>query len=601
VPSGSPIRVLLAGAVAGRAGPAAAAGDVAPIAAPLSPAVAPAPEGAPVDADPPPAATPPGGVSAGTGGRRHAVVADDTLWRLAERYCGRGEAYERIVTANAGRVMSDGRTFTRAGVIIPGWGLEIPGEGSPPDAAEPAATYEVVRGDTLSGISGRFFGDPARWTEVFALNRGAARLADGRVLTNPDLIWPGLRPRLPAPADQPRPAGADPAPETPAVAAPEGAPAEAVERAALEQGGTDAPVPPDGPLEVPDGGPGASLEVDPAAGDAVPARGAEVVAPAASAPVPAARAGAGAAGAAAVLLTAAGVAVALRRRPRRVRRSLDEPPVPDPAPGDEAPTAGGYVEADLERVFAHRVRAGEAEPAVLVAEEVRRLLHGLGLDRVRIPAGAQGRSGAGLRVQLTIDGGPAVRAGMAPLAGVVQEHLGGACAIGPTPEGDAVLTLGGLKPARLLLLAGAAAAPASAAWVPLGVTPEGDTLSVDWRAMGHVLLAGAPGGGVLTALESLVAALASRCPPGALHLALAAAGGLSPAHRRLPHLAAVSATDDRSVDLGASDRDPAGTPVAHPTPAGASDSETIGWAYGELRRRMRLRQTWCSWSGKSRR
>ena len=59
-------------------------------------------------------------------------------------------------------------------------------------SADGTVVYVVQRDDTLQGIAGRFLGDPAAWPAIFALNRGSARLPDGRTLTHPDLIWPGL-------------------------------------------------------------------------------------------------------------------------------------------------------------------------------------------------------------------------------------------------------------------------------------------------------------------------------------------------------------------------------------------------------------------------
>ena len=42
------------------------------------------------------------------------------LWSISERVCGTGEEFPRLVDANAGQRMPDGRTFTRSGVIQPG-------------------------------------------------------------------------------------------------------------------------------------------------------------------------------------------------------------------------------------------------------------------------------------------------------------------------------------------------------------------------------------------------------------------------------------------------------------------------------------------------
>src|SRR5690606_28368542 len=88
---------------------------------------------------------------------------------------------------------------------------------SPPDAAPAVAapTYEVQHRDTLWDIAERHLGDPFRWSEIFQLNEGCAQ-ADGRCLTDPDLIFPGWRLQLPADAvglaPVPGPESAAPAP-----------------------------------------------------------------------------------------------------------------------------------------------------------------------------------------------------------------------------------------------------------------------------------------------------------------------------------------------------------------------------------------------------
>ncbi|HEX2034569.1 MAG TPA: LysM peptidoglycan-binding domain-containing protein, partial [Chloroflexota bacterium] len=121
------------------------------------------------------------------------VKAGDNLWHIAERYYGSGEAFPLLVEANAGRRMPDGRTFTRSGVIHPGWELHIP---LPADILEEAdgQTYYVVQpGDTLQGIASRLLGSADAWPAIFTANRGVASLPDGRILRDPDVIWPGLR------------------------------------------------------------------------------------------------------------------------------------------------------------------------------------------------------------------------------------------------------------------------------------------------------------------------------------------------------------------------------------------------------------------------
>src|SRR4051794_36601966 len=43
--------------------------------------------------------------------------------------------------------------------------------------------YQIIRGDTLSGISKRLFGDPKYWPKLYALNNES--------ISNPHLIRPG--------------------------------------------------------------------------------------------------------------------------------------------------------------------------------------------------------------------------------------------------------------------------------------------------------------------------------------------------------------------------------------------------------------------------
>ncbi|MEV2241086.1 BTAD domain-containing putative transcriptional regulator [Micromonospora sp. NPDC049891] len=78
----------------------------------------------------------------------------------------------------------------------------------------------VVRdGDTLSAIAEKWLGDPNRWPEIWALNRGTRFDAVGGRFTDPDLIYPGWVLDLPADAVPPRAADPDPTvpsePDTP--------------------------------------------------------------------------------------------------------------------------------------------------------------------------------------------------------------------------------------------------------------------------------------------------------------------------------------------------------------------------------------------------
>ncbi len=61
--------------------------------------------------------------------------------------------------------------------------------------------------------------------------------------------------------------------------------------------------------------------------------------------------------------------------------------------------------------------------------------------------------------------------------------------------------------------------------LPLGVVPGGETLLLNWSAVGHTLVAGAPGMGVPEVLTSLAARLADAREPGVLKLLTIASGG----------------------------------------------------------------------------
>ena len=49
--------------------------------------------------------------------------------------------------------------------------------------------YEVAKGDTLSGIAKKFYGDPMMYTRIFEANR--------EVIKDPEKIYPGQKIRIP--------------------------------------------------------------------------------------------------------------------------------------------------------------------------------------------------------------------------------------------------------------------------------------------------------------------------------------------------------------------------------------------------------------------
>ena len=98
---------------------------------PAATVAATAPAAVLVASGPPEAASPPGAPAGVPTAEDEGVVEftvrpNDTLWRISEAFYGDGAAFPRIVSANAGRRMADGRYFTRAGVIQPGVGPAHP-------------------------------------------------------------------------------------------------------------------------------------------------------------------------------------------------------------------------------------------------------------------------------------------------------------------------------------------------------------------------------------------------------------------------------------------------------------------------------------------
>ncbi|MEV5776592.1 LysM peptidoglycan-binding domain-containing protein [Streptomyces antimycoticus] len=124
----------------------------------------------------------------------------ESLWSIAETELGDGEQWRQIAALNQGRTMTDGTRFDANAFLQPGWTLLLPDTHSTDDPAgsqhAPSRSVTVTPGDTLSAIAETTLGDPARYGEIFELNKNHSG-PNGRALTDPDQIYPGQRLALP--------------------------------------------------------------------------------------------------------------------------------------------------------------------------------------------------------------------------------------------------------------------------------------------------------------------------------------------------------------------------------------------------------------------
>lgn len=488
------------------------------------------------------------------------VQDGDNLWAIAEQFYGDGNQFPRIIAANADRPMGNGQYFPPTGVIKTGWALLIPDPTRRQGAPAPAATQQHVEcvvkdGDTLRAIAARYYGDEARWPEIFQANEGVARLPDGRVLTNPDLIWPGLSLTIPgvAPAI---PASAPSVPSPAHVVTPP-APPSPVQKVV--------PVPPQ--LHAATHAASAATATTASATTAQATTTATVGAAAsptsslASAPTPAPAVPPVSATSAPVIrampgtppqvpplvpaglavLGAAGGLVLLARR--RYRTSLSEPPVP---PDHEAgiPIRAGWADPAHARTFANRLDGG-TEPALLVAEQVLHCLQQAGIEDVTLVTVREGRHS----MALTLRAGLATQERLLQIGPDVAQRLGASGAVSRTSDHDMLLQLGHL--ALLRVAVRPSGSPLSSIpLLALGVLPRGEAFHVNWQALGHVLIASTPGGANIV-LANVLTTLAARCHPDQLRLyTIAPREALAPPLLDLPHQwsGVVAPTDSPGVE-----------------------------------------------------
>lgn len=477
--------------------------------------------------------------------REHVVVEGDTLRALAFRYYGTGDEFARLHEANVERFMPDGTRYE--GRLRPGQVLVVPPASRVVERVDGRTIYTVERGDTLRGIAARFLGDEMRWPEIFAINRGVAGLPDGRALTDPDLIWPGLALIIPveevppAPPAPPEAPPASPPPATVPTTPPPTSPTPV---------SSPAPAPSPPPAATPSSSP---TIVPPSATPVAPTVVANSVTPTARpavvVPTPAIAGPAdtrldsspghaplvlrvGALGAALL-----GGAAFLSRRAllarRELRRRMRAATSPALAARDRDVRAG-FAVTDPAETFTHRAYGGEVEPAVAVAHHAARLLAEEGLAEAEPLLAVQGQHGD---ATLLLRAPLAERERLLALAPILGALLGGQGRGLPVrATGDVEYHFTALTAAGLLVPIRERAGRPMPTMFPIVELPGDVPLFANWDALGHLLIAGGPGEGADIVLTGLVATLASRRHPDTLRLwAIARPQALPPELARLPH------------------------------------------------------------------
>ena len=107
----------------------------------------------------------------------YSVKRGDTLWKIAQRYLGKGSRYSEIIELN--HLTSDR--------IYPGMALKIPGSSSETSPAPSYRTYTVKRGDSLWKIAQSQLGLGSRYPEIMELNGLTGdSIYPGQILKLPD-------------------------------------------------------------------------------------------------------------------------------------------------------------------------------------------------------------------------------------------------------------------------------------------------------------------------------------------------------------------------------------------------------------------------------
>ncbi len=435
-------------------------------------------------------------------------------------------------------------------------------------AAESTQPVTVRPGETLWGIARRDLGDGSRWRDIYNLSKGATA-PDGHVLTNPNVIWPGLVVEEPAEqsaadGEAARPADADSAP------AADEPPAEQVPQELTPTAPAAVSVPSPTPVQT-----APATQATPDVGAVVPDSPAPVTAPTAAAdepleptPQPSAseyppqRMVAPEVGAAAGALAAAGLvgaALVLRRRHPRAGRTQPE--------SDVAVNAG-FAEVEPAEDLAWRHTRDDLTPADAIAAQLSRavaaeLLHqgGPTADELPLPGASvaavrHGRSSTTLILQQVP---MAARAPLiACLPAAATQAFGDKSDVEGmvSRDGDVLVRLTAvgdqMRPSELgdSSACEAQAWPAPSMLLRLGLLADRQVLAANWDALSHLLVAAPLGQGADAVLGALLASLVAQRSPAQLGLTVLASPRALPEDLLgLPHLleAPVDPHDEQSA------------------------------------------------------
>jgi LysM repeat protein len=435
----------------------------------------------------------------------YTVQPGDNLSAIAERFYGDPTAFRQILEANLGRGQPRGQTLRDARFIYPGWQLVVP---DPTQAVytdpDGKRWYTVRAGDTLSGISARLLGDAQRYPELFADNQGV-ELGDGHVLTNPNLIWPGLHLRLPfeprsedavepPSASQPSPAPATTTSSTPTSTVPESS-GQPTAPDKMNSNGVDTTV--DAHMEptpsvVP---PPIEMPVRPASGDEAPAQWPSWVPGDAKADLLVAGG-----------LTAAALLAAGARRRRRT------PPEPE---SETRVDVHAFTLAEPAAVAASRTAGTAGDPhgivlGELLAGELLRHARVAELASVRVISVIAGRSESVVTLSTSLEDRPLLEAALR-----TETQLARRIDVSRSQGQDVVVRLQGVRQEALARVS----VQDCPVLLCVGMLPDSRSYLVSWQALGHVLAAAQPGTtDAEEHLAGLLATLAGQLAPSDLHL-----------------------------------------------------------------------------------